>query len=80
MVVGNAKRDILLREEAHDLWPIPTGVAELETVTSFRRQHPKKARQAIRIGPEVGWQLKKNRAGLFAKHRQTILHQFEAVD
>jgi hypothetical protein len=80
MVVGNAKRDILLREEAHDLWPIPTGVAELETVTSFRRQHAKKARQAIRIGPEVGWQLKKNRAGLVAKHRQTILHQFEAVD
>ena len=54
----------VLREEAHDPWRIPTGMAKFEAVTSFRRKHAEKGGKAVRIGLKVGRQLEKNRAGL----------------
>src|ERR1700712_125213 len=41
MMVGDAQRDVLLREKAHDGRRIPAGMAKLETVASFGRKHPK---------------------------------------
>mgnify|MGYP001552232729 CR=1 FL=1 len=42
-----------LRQNAHDLRRIPAWMAKLETVPPLSRQHPKKGRQAIRIGPKI---------------------------
>ena len=43
MVIGDAKRYVVGREQAHDFRRIPTGVAELEAVASPGRQHSKKS-------------------------------------
>src|SRR4051812_47613169 len=80
VVVGNAKRDILVGEQSEYLWCIPARVAKFEAVSAFLRQQFEERCQPFGINLKLRRQLKQDRAGFLAKQRYTVLEQFEAVD
>jgi hypothetical protein len=55
-------------------------VTEFEAAASLWRKHAEKAGKTIGVSMEIRRQLKKHRADFVTQQRQTIFHQFEAVD
>ena len=80
VVIRNAKRDILIRQQPEDFRRVPARVPKLEAVPSSLRQQLEERCQPFGVGLELRRQLKQDRAGLLAQKRQTVLKQFEAVD
>src|SRR5258705_213519 len=69
VMVGNAKRDILVGEQSEYLWHIPARVAKFEAVSTFLRQQLEERCQPFGIGLKLRRQLKQDRAGFLAKQR-----------
>src|SRR5882757_60309 len=69
VMVGNAKRDILVGEQSEYLWHIPARMAKFEAVSAFLRQQLEERCQPFGIGLKLRRQLKQDRAGFLAKQR-----------
>jgi hypothetical protein len=61
MMVGEAKRDVVVLEEFQDVRPIPALVTKLEGVTLFLGQNPQEMSQTLAIGLETRRELEENR-------------------
>src|SRR5258707_2201287 len=80
VMIGNAQRNILPRQQAQDVSRIPGGMAKLKAVAACLRQQVKEGFEPLGIGMEIRRELKQDRSGLVAEKRKAVLQQLEAVD
>ena len=69
VVIGDAQRDVSIREHTKNVWRIPTGMTEFKAVSAVLRKKPQEGAKSACVRREIRRQLKQNWPNLVAKDR-----------
>src|ERR1700722_1773598 len=69
MVIGDKQNYVSIRENAKNIWRIPTGMTEFKAVSAVLRKKRQEGAKPANVLREIRRQLKQNRPDLVAENR-----------
>src|SRR5689334_2116656 len=80
VVIRQAKRDVVRRQERKDVSPVPARMPEFEAVAALLWEQLEKGAKPLRIRFKIRRELKQDWSGLPAQDGQPLFDQRQAVD